>query len=74
MSIDCTPFTDPASLRLTIDQVKTDEDAEAFLNWASEDFHNDPSNPSSCAVYVEHYVKRCPCENEAEKQLKKRGF
>jgi len=69
---DCNPFTDPP--RLTIEQVKTEADAEAFLNQASEAFHADPSHPSSCPAFEEHYSKRCVCEDEASTALRKRGF
>ena len=72
MTIGCNPFTEPP--KLAIDQVKTSDDAEAFINWASEDYHAHPSHPSSCPAYEKHYGQRCICEDAADQQLKERGF
>ena len=36
---------------------------EAARNRTSEAYHDHPSNPSSCATFVEMYGKPCPCEN-----------
>ncbi len=58
----------------TIADVKTPEDADAYLNWASDDYHNDPSHPSSCLAYEEHYGRRCICEDKAAEELQANNF
>ena len=34
------------------------------LNRRSEQYHDDPSNPSSCGQYRAFYFRNCPCEKE----------
>ena len=60
--------------RIKIEDVKTADDAEAYLNWASEDYHNHPSHPSSCHEYEKHYGTRCICEDKAEAELRAKNF
>ena len=48
--------------------------AETELDAPSDSVHADPSHPSSCPAFEEHYSKRCVCEDEASTALRKRGF
>lgn len=43
----------------------TPEEEESARAYASEAFHEDPSNPSSCEKWQEndHAHRRCPCED-----------
>ena len=63
-----------ADMTIKIEDVKTTEDAEAYLNQASEAYHNDPSHPSSCLMYEEHYRSRCICEDNADAELQANNF
>ncbi len=39
---------------------------------ASEEFHNHPSNPSSCEIFEKNYMKRCICEDNWIKFVNKK--
>ena len=56
-------------MNIKTEDVKTAEDAEAYLNEASEEYHDHPSHPSSCREYERHYDRRCVCENIAAAEL-----
>lgn len=58
----------------SIEDVKTDEEAEAYLNWSSDEYHSNPRHPSSCRMYEEHYGTRCVCEDRAEAELRAKKF
>jgi hypothetical protein len=45
---------------------RTPEEALDLWDRSSNAYHNHPSNPSSCAMYEEHYKRRCPCEEAGQ--------
>ncbi len=56
-------------------EVKRAGGADAFdvglrrLAAASNAFHDDGSNPSSCAAYEDTYKRRCPCETPEDRKM-----
>jgi|APSaa5957512622_1039677.scaffolds.fasta_scaffold03860_8 hypothetical protein len=52
----------------------TEPEAEAYLNDASEAYHDNPRNPSSCPVYADqNHGMRCPCDAQADRELREAG-